>query len=230
MGSIGPNPAGRFWRSAARWAVSNSLWQWLSPSGIKVFRVIAGAVVGVGTFLWSLASHIKGPVALVIALAVATLTVWLLNGLQFKRIMAQFDRNTPATGAARPIKVRALASPEELQQSVIRARAVRLTDLLSPYPDQPPILRGRTLEDCVIVGPSIVVLISKVNWTGNHFRAQGPDGLLYPIEEGKPFYGVIGLVDCTFDDCDFWQIGIAATPHDLPLIRQALTSGGEWSS
>jgi hypothetical protein len=102
---------------------------------------------------------------------------------------------------------------------VYEQRVVYLTDLLDKR-KRPPTLEGYTFTGCQIHGPVIIYSMGS-SFSGCNFQ-NDVEAMLYEIPEGATKVGIVGLVRCTFKDCNIEGVGIAGTPADLSQLRAAL--------
>jgi len=98
-------------------------------------------------------------------------------------------------------------------------KIIYLTDLLNKR-ERPPKLEGFTFTRCQIRGP-VVVYPMGGTISGCHFHNDA-EAMLYEVPEGSTKVGIVGLVDCTFTDCDIESVGFAGTPAQLDQIRSVL--------
>lgn len=82
---------------------------------------------------------------------------------------------------------------------------VRLADLLPV--SGPPVIEGRTFEDCTIVGPAVVAPMGIATLQGVTFDGH-PSALFIEVPMDRVLIGVIALVDCTFRGGKFQSVGI----------------------
>ena len=68
-----------------------------------------------------------------------------------------------------------------------------------------------TFENCVIMGPAVLLPLEGVVFNECGFDAPGAEWIIWRIDAGRPgVTGAIGLNRCEFHSCRFVGIGIAA--------------------
>jgi hypothetical protein len=85
---------------------------------------------------------------------------------------------------------------------------------------------NRRFEQCLIRGPA--VLISARNNQLLSCKFDGPlEAILWEIPlERTCVIGVIALLDCIFDRCQFVHVGLAGPPEFIAMARQGFRSEG----
>jgi energy-coupling factor transporter transmembrane protein EcfT len=120
-------------------------------------------------------------------------------------------------------------SHQFIPDNYISGRIIHLMDLLAP--GAKPIITNRTIEDCEIRGPAMVVLLGRVTIANDIFDGD-IDSLFVEIADERWIFGAIGLQDCVFRRCRFTAIGIIGTKEQIKEAKQGfkpLTSGKEGS-
>lgn len=97
-------------------------------------------------------------------------------------------------------------------------RVVFLTDLLDKR-KRPPTLEDYTFVGCQVRGP-VIVYSMETTFNGCTFQ-DDIESMLYEVPEGASKVGIVGLIRCTFKDCDISAMGIAGTSATLRLVRAA---------
>jgi len=101
------------------------------------------------------------------------------------------------------------------------AKVVYLTDLLDRAV-QPPLLTGFTFVGCQVLGPAVVTLLDAGTLQGCRFDVRNIEEMLFEVPEGATKTGIVGLANCTFENCEIRAVGIAGTPDSLAKVRQGL--------
>lgn len=181
-------------------------------------KVLIGMFSGAVVTLAAVLEDLPIAVVLTLGIAAAALAVWLVNGLLYLteqrrlRTAVQGGKGTPR-GAPRD---RPAATPDELRESYLNGRVVRIADLVEED-GGPPIVRNRTFEDCELRGPAIVVLLGTII---THSPlciddATQPAGAFWDAPTlGSRLYGVVGFQDCVIRRCDLVRVGFAAPPGE----------------
>jgi hypothetical protein len=97
---------------------------------------------------------------------------------------------------------------------------VYLTDLLDKQ-DNPPKLDGFTFRKCRIHGPMVVVQVHNVRFNRCEFTVRNIDEMFFEIPAGTPKVGVVGLLDCLFEDCVIDGMAVMGPPDFLDWLRQS---------
>jgi len=80
-------------------------------------------------------------------------------------------------------------------------------------------LEGWTFLECEIRGPAVLFFRRNVSFDHNTMDAD-LDSILWEIPATRTqVSGAVGVNDTTFKDCTMLRIGIAATEHDMPMLR-----------
>jgi len=108
------------------------------------------------------------------------------------------------------------ASGTILSEPYIKGQTIRMVDLAPAFPD-PPLVKDRTFEDCLFVGPAVMGIV-----TGNLLSptflvadASKPEELFIESKGDRTYYGVIGFDSCTFLRCRFFRIGFLAPAEKI---------------
>jgi SEC-C motif-containing protein len=107
---------------------------------------------------------------------------------------------------------------------VYEERVVFLTELIDKR-ERPPKLEDFTFTSCQIRGPVVVYPVES-SFSGCRFQ-NDIDSMLYEVPEGSVKVGIVGLIRCTFRDCDIEALGIAGTPAGLDQMRAAFGTAGQ---
>jgi hypothetical protein len=99
-------------------------------------------------------------------------------------------------------------------------RVVRLAELV----DGGTVLDGFTFVGCQISGPAVILPRDSV-FASNNFSSPNPDALLWEIPPKRTeVVGVIEVRNCTFERCQFSNVGIAGPPKVVKHFRASLAS------
>lgn len=99
-------------------------------------------------------------------------------------------------------------------------REVYLTDLLDKT--WPPKLDGFSFTSCRIYGPMVVLQLGNVTFANVRFNAGDVDEMFFEVPAGAPKVGVVGLLNCTFADCEIDGVAFVGTREVRDQIQQAL--------
>ena len=125
-------------------------------------NIIRAAIFAVGAILWSLLKQLPAPVVFVIGLAAFALILIILKTTKdiFPKKPKEHKTNTePPTSV--------LPSHTYITDTYIQGHVIYLMDLLAP--GAKPIVSNRTIEDCEIRGPAMVILFNGVTLTDKGF-------------------------------------------------------------
>jgi hypothetical protein len=104
-----------------------------------------------------------------------------------------------------------------ISDSYIKGKLIYLMDLLSP--GARPIISNRTIEDCEIRGPAMVILLDGVTIAESGFEGD-VDSLFVEVPEKRIIFGAIGLRNCVFRRCRFIAIGIIGTREQIEQAKK----------
>jgi len=96
---------------------------------------------------------------------------------------------------------------------------------------QQPIIRGRTFTRCVLKGPAVILFqlgVGDMNFKDTklaELNNRDIETILFEIPPppvARTIYkqGVIGIVNCRFDNCTFLGVAVTGQPEVLELIRK----------
>jgi len=159
-------------------------------------NAIFGAIVAGGAIVWSILSKLPAPVIFVIGLAVFALILLILR----------ITRDILSKKSAHAY----------IADTYIKGRIIYLLDLLAP--GAKPIISNRTIEDCEVRGPAMVILmgstIANSVWDGDK------NSLFVEIAAKRMILGAIGLQGCVFRRCRFKAIGILGTKEQIKIAKK----------
>jgi len=104
-----------------------------------------------------------------------------------------------------------------IPDSYIQGKAIHLMDLLSPAAR--PIVSNRTIEDCEIHGPAMVILLNEVVIASSSFEGDA-NSLFVEVPEKRIVFGAIGLQNCLIRRCRFIAIGIIGTREQIERAKK----------
>ena len=104
----------------------------------------------------------------------------------------------------------------DVSEKVLRRQVVLMSELVGRNLAGPDKLDGFIFNDCQIVGPAVLFVIEGNNFNDSTFEAKE---VFNVAEPDRPYYGVIGLYNCTFEKCRFERIGILAPQQFVDLIQ-----------
>jgi hypothetical protein len=112
--------------------------------------------------------------------------------------------------------------PLASQPKVFTNERVRLSDLVDEITF---VIKGKTYEDCDILGPAVVALSGVGTMDHVRFVTDDLDEVLWEVEpENARRLGVIGLDSCVFRRCRFIAVGVAGTPELTERLRKEFES------
>ena len=114
------------------------------------------------------------------------------------------------------------ATPDELTQSVLENRDIRIADLVR----ETARIRNKTFIDCHIYGPAVVHPLAEPGATiiGNTIVV-GPDpesGFI--VTTNTNAIGVIGLENCKLIRCTFHYISFIGRPEQITIIKKGFSA------
>lgn len=75
-------------------------------------------------------------------------------------------------------------------------------------------IEGYEFSNCRIIGPAILALLDNVSLLHSTWNAPGLDAVFWEVPpERGPVVGVVAVRNCTFSNCTFDNIGLAAPPE-----------------
>jgi hypothetical protein len=78
---------------------------------------------------------------------------------------------------------------------------------------------GQTFENCVLVGPAIILLLGTTTFANNVFDTPSIEAALWDIPaDREAVVGVIPLVDCSVMNCRFQRVGLAVPPDQRGAV------------
>lgn len=94
---------------------------------------------------------------------------------------------------------------------------VRIADLSQET--RPTVLQDFEFDKCLIVGPAVLLLIDYNEFPGCDFT--NGQASLIPIEADRDYAGVIGVSNCSFRECTFQNVALAAPRETLqPFLEE----------
>jgi hypothetical protein len=99
-------------------------------------------------------------------------------------------------------------------------RVVRLSELVGTG----SVLDGFTFVGCQLNGPAVILPRDSV-FASNNFNSPNPAALLWEISPKRSeVVGVIEVRNCTFERCQFSNVGIAGPPKLIKHFRASLAT------
>lgn len=99
-----------------------------------------------------------------------------------------------------------------------RKAVVRITDLVA----EDGRLDGFLFDGCHISGPAVMVFHS-CSITNSNLGGPGADAILWEIPlTRQQIVGVVGALNCAFDNCTFDGIGFAGPPDFIKQLRDGV--------
>lgn len=113
-----------------------------------------------------------------------------------------------------------VTSPVPGDGGVYRRQTLRITDLTLVS----DVLQGLRFEECLIIGPAIIVPISGTTIVNCQFDGPGPEAVFWPIDDDRSMIvGAIGARDVEFYGCRFQRIGIGVPRSQMHLYAQGFS-------
>lgn len=104
---------------------------------------------------------------------------------------------------------------------VTRSEVIRLADLATVS----DIVEDRRFEDCMLVGPAVLVLLDSVDLISCGFEGSA-EAMLWELPADRTqVQGAIGLRRCSFIGCRFQRVGFAGTPEVMEMFRRSTATG-----
>lgn len=107
------------------------------------------------------------------------------------------------------------------ESKIHRRQVVLISEVLGRTPVGPDRLEGFIFNDCQIIGPAVLMPVRDTHFNDCTFEAAE---VFTEAEDGRPYFGVVGLVACTFERCRFERIGIHGPKDFVDQARGALGS------
>lgn len=117
--------------------------------------------------------------------------------LEISDLAEWFEVSHKATMTASIAPSRAIAG------AIFTGVPIRIRDVVPT--SQPAILESVTFRDCDIIGPGVLVLMSGSSFVGNSLSSES----LWELDPMRAYEGGIGVLDCSFERCQFIGVGIA---------------------
>jgi hypothetical protein len=99
-----------------------------------------------------------------------------------------------------------------------RNEDVLLTDLITT---DDVLLDHMSFADCRIFGPAVLVLIGGSQLMNSNLGGP-PNAVLWPLPDPNAVVGGIVAHACTFDRCEFINVGFGLPPEQIPSVRASL--------
>lgn len=109
--------------------------------------------------------------------------------------------------------LRLLATPDELTQSVLQNRDIRLADLVR----EDFMIRYKTFINCHIYGPAVILPKGKTTFVHPIMLVSPESGLIET--SNATVSGAVVLYNCTVQDCTFHDISIIGSPQQIAKIK-----------
>jgi hypothetical protein len=107
-----------------------------------------------------------------------------------------------------------VTSPVPGDGGAYRRQTIRIPDLTLVS----DLLLNLRFEECLLIGPAILVPLGDTTIAGSQFDAPGPDALFWPIDEDRTeITGAIAAQSCEFHNCRFQRIGIGVPRSQMAL-------------
>ena len=107
-----------------------------------------------------------------------------------------------------------LATPDELTQSVLQNRDIRLADLTR----ESVVIRNKTFINCNLYGPAMVCLTEKTS-SLSYCGIEGEPDVSFIETINKKVIGGIELEQCVFRNCKFRGVGFIGSPDIVAATK-----------
>lgn len=102
------------------------------------------------------------------------------------------------------------------------SQVVRVSDLAVTG----PVIEGYTFENCLVLGPAVVAVLSDVSFESSQWvtdPGESSESLWWEVDEGHRV-GAIGIRNCSFVGCVFQGVGFAGTKETIAILREGISS------
>jgi hypothetical protein len=190
------------------------------PGLVTVASAVAAAFAATSLAVWKLIG--KLPVVVLVLLMTGfffgVLALILFIG---RRISHRSEIRQIQIGRGEsPAPIREPATPERLRANYLYQETIRMSDLAPQAPGL-PIVRGKTFERCVFLGPAVITFLNSIA-SGMGFFLDTPGQsrevlaeAFIEIETPRMLYGVVLFQECIFRNCSFMSISIAGSREDI---------------
>jgi len=190
-----------------------------------ILKWVVGAVIGSATTIWGLLKE-WGPVAVVLGLAAFGLVLFIVNEWTRRQ---EIRGVAPSMEGQMPRQAKPGASASELASNYISGRTVRLTDLVPDLPAA-PVIRGKTFENCDILGPAVVVSKMSSLYESTFIFGEKERDVFIETPSNDELHGVIGLERCVFRECIFLRVGFIAPKDQIDAFLAEAGKGRDKGS
>lgn len=105
----------------------------------------------------------------------------------------------------------------DVSDKALRRQVVLVAELVGRTKAGPDKLEGYIFNDCEIIGPAVLLTVKDTHFNDCSFEA--PE-VFMTVEDGRSYFGVVSLYNCTFENCRFERIGILAPPDFVEQARK----------
>lgn len=181
-----------------------------------------------GAFLvsstWGVLSDLPSLVVFALALFIAACVLWIVNGFTWRKLqMGPELEQVRVLASPSPIDTKASASMQDMVGTLVQNKSIRIAELIHPATPGPPVIQGKTFEDCLLYGPAVISLPDSLLSHSSFSADPGQeDDVWIEIETPRVLYGVVSFERCTFNRCRFVHIGIIGDSEVHEQFRQAL--------
>ena len=106
------------------------------------------------------------------------------------------------------------------EETYLRDKRIRIQDL--PPPGE-LFVKGRILEHCRLIGPSVIALYGTAEMSRCTFKSN-PAGAFIEVPDGAHVDGVVVFEDCVLRDCVFERVAILGTATAIRAARAGFGS------
>jgi hypothetical protein len=103
---------------------------------------------------------------------------------------------------------------------VFRQEVIYIGDLVRGRKAGSDILDGYIFNDCELIGPAILFPLGDTSFRECSFESTS---IFIPVQDDRPYFGVVGIRNCTLERCRFERVGIAGTQEYID--RMILEAG-----
>jgi hypothetical protein len=193
---------------------------WLSDlsTAATIWQIGVPVIIAIAVTVYSWMKGYDGPklvLAFLVALAAVTFFIATVRNTNGNRISVS---GTSTTNAVSQHPNRPFASDQELAADIIKDRQLFLYEVVRDESDK-SLIKKKTFVNCTIIGPAIFAGRSSV-FSHNSFCTDDDPNAIFLTMPAKKQFGLIGVVDCVFRDCEFMNIAIAGTEEELAPYKK----------
>jgi hypothetical protein len=161
-------------------------------------------------YVWSYVIRLEWPYLAVLGLVTVGCLLWCAE--RALALYQQVTKKEPpplsaVTGTPTAQLPASFANAPQLAGPLLRGLVVRIVDCaIDGY------IRGKTFEDCKLYGPAVIAPIGSHDISFLRCVFDAPPEMLFWDSNADRVVGPIGMESCTFNRCEFHNIGFASSP------------------